>query len=364
MWLFFLSQIEKGITMNKPMVLVIHGIGTHKPGETKKDIADGLNQAAKNFGLKNFDINQKVEFFEFNYSNFLDEIRLRDAKKASELVDHLSMLKGHGLAAGSAAKLTSFFSEADKDKFFNTHWLDVIYYGLMFWGENIRVDLAKQINDLMIKREEGNRKFHIVTHSLGTAVLHDTLVKLFRKDTDITSKVPQLDVDRFKIDSIWTVANVSRLIHLLNGIADPNTSIVSCDSDGCSSQFYNIKNEFDPFTWFKEYKRPMNQSGRHITVNTIREVDTHDLKEYMETPPVAESFFSNILNITITDEQYIQGESKHGLTSINASYEQLKATFDNLHEQNEPMDKFKAILAIVEAADSFKEKLSEMMDQA
>jgi hypothetical protein len=29
--------------MYKPMVLVIHGIGTHKLGETKEVIADGLN---------------------------------------------------------------------------------------------------------------------------------------------------------------------------------------------------------------------------------------------------------------------------------------------------------------------------------
>ena len=46
--------------MNKPMVLVIHGMGTHKPGETKKSIADGLNQAAKNFGLANFNIKSLI----------------------------------------------------------------------------------------------------------------------------------------------------------------------------------------------------------------------------------------------------------------------------------------------------------------
>lgn len=346
------------------MVLVIHGIGTHKPGETKKVIANGLNQAAKNFGLENFDINDKVEFFQFNYSDFLDEIRLKDAKKAGELVDHLSLLKGHGLGEDAASKLVAFFAEADEDKFFNTHWLDVIYYGLMFWGEKIRVDLAKKLNDLMIEREQGNRKLHIVAHSLGTAVLHDTLAKLFRKDTDITSKVPQLDVDRFKIDSIWTVANVSRLVNLLNDIADPNTSIVQSDSDGCTRLLYNIKNEFDPFTWFKEYKRPINHGGRHIKVKTIREIDTHDLKEYMEAPNVAEAFLENVLDISISEEQYIQGVSKHASTSINNSYEELKATFDNLHKQDEPMDKFKAILAIVEAADSFQEKVTEMMDQA
>ncbi len=350
--------------MNKPMVLVIHGMGTHKPGETKKSIADGLNQAAKNFGISNFDINDKVEFFQFNYSDFLDEIRLKDAEKAGALVKHISLLKGQGLGEKASTKLIEFFDGLDEDKVFNTHLMDVIYYGLMFWGEKIRVDLAKKINDLMIEREHDNRKLHIVSHSLGTAVLHDTLSKLFRKDTDITSKVPQLDVDRFQIDSIWTVANVSRLVNLLNDISDPNHSIVKSDHGGCTDFLYNIRNEFDPFTWFKQYNRPINEGGRHIKVKTVREIDTHDLKEYMEAPAVAEAFLSNVLDISISDEQYTQGVDKHALTGINYSYDQLKDKFDSLHEQDEPMDKFQAILNVLDAADSFHDQIKEMKEQA
>ena len=47
--------------MNKAMVLVIHERGADKLGETKKNIVDGLIEAAKDFALSSFYINDKVE---------------------------------------------------------------------------------------------------------------------------------------------------------------------------------------------------------------------------------------------------------------------------------------------------------------
>ncbi|MBA6340023.1 hypothetical protein H4J59_03265 [Colwellia sp. MB02u-10] len=349
--------------MNKPMVLVIHGMGTHKSGETKKEIADGFNQAAANFGLTNFDINEKVEFFQFNYSDFLDEIRLKDAAKAGELVKHIGLLQGHGLGEKSAAKLTEFFADFDENKIFYTHWMDVVYYGLMFWGEKIRVDLAKKINDLMIERELGNRKLHIICHSLGTAVLHDTLAKLFRKDADITSEIPQLDIDRFQIDSLWTVANVSRLLNVLNDIADPNHSIVSSDNNGCAKLLFNVRNEFDPFTWFKRYDRPIEHGGRHIIVKTVRKVNTHDLKEYVKAPAVAEAFFSNVLGIIVTEDEYNQGIAKYKLTSLNYSYDALNNKFHDLKEEPSHTGKIELLIDLIKAVDEFKERIDVMIEQ-
>ncbi|OUR78180.1 hypothetical protein A9Q75_14050 [Colwellia psychrerythraea] len=351
--------------MNKPMVLVIHGMGTHKPGETKKIIAEGLNQAAKNFGLADFDIKDKVEFFQFNYSDFLDEIRLKDAEKAGDIIKHISLLQGRGLGEKTAGKLIELFADFDEEQMFYTHWMDVIYYGMMFWGEKIRVDLAKNINDRMIERGLGNRDLHIIAHSLGTAVLHDTLAKLFRKDTDITSAVPQLDTDRFQIDSLWMVANVSRLLNILNDIADPNHSIVNSDGGGCTDLLFNVRNEFDPFTWIKKYQRPIENGGRHINVKTVREVNTHDLKEYMAAPEVADAFFSNVLGVSVSNTQYKQGVAAHALTSINYSYEELKDAFEDLrHPDDETIGKVEAILDLAKSADTFKNKLQTMLDQA
>ncbi len=49
--------------MNKPIILVIYGMGPRAPGDFKNDIAEGLNEATKNFGLRDFDISDEVDFF-------------------------------------------------------------------------------------------------------------------------------------------------------------------------------------------------------------------------------------------------------------------------------------------------------------
>lgn len=349
--------------MNKPMVLVIHGMGTHKPGETKQLVIDGLNNAAKNFNMQNFDIEEKVEFFQFNYSNFLDEIRLKDAEHASQIKTHIDLLKGHGLGEKVATELTNAFAGFGEDKMFNTHWLDVIYYGLNYWGEKIRVDLAKQLNDLMIERTLRNRPLHIIAHSLGSAVLHDTLAKIYRNDVDIHSNVPQLDTNRFKIESTWMVANVSRLLNLLNDIADPNHSIVNSDPSGCTKYLYNVRNEFDPFTWIKKYDRPI-EHGKHIDISTVRKINTHDLQEYMEAPETAWYFFARALGIEVSTNDYNAGVVKHKQTSINAQYSALKAAFNDVKQSagSNFSNKADAIKALVEAVEVANSTLKALQD--
>lgn len=349
--------------MNKPIVLVIHGMGTHEPGKLKKDIAEGLNEAAKNFGLNSFDINEKVEFFQFNYSTFLDEIRQRDADQASSIAEHLTLLQGHGLGENIAAKLTEFFAGFDEDDMLYTHWMDVVYYGLMFWGEKIRVDFAKKINDVMIEANRGNRDVHIIAHSLGTAVAHDTLAKLFRKDVDITSEVPGLDIAKFRIKSLWTVANVSRLLNLLNDIADPNKSIVNATDDGCCDYLVNARNTFDPFTWPKQYNRD-DGNYQLLEVDTVRYWNTHDIKEYMAAPPVAAYILSYILGIELSDSQWTTGVTKHAETSVNKPLADLKALFQDLKNQPDTEDKIEALEQMFTTAKAFKDRMEGIIEEA
>ncbi len=348
--------------MNKPIVLVIHGMGTHAPGTFKKDINDGLNEAAKNFGLAEFDFSEKVEFYQFNYSTFLDEIRANDAAQTDSITDHLALLQGHGLGESIVMKLTEFFADFDEDDMLYTHWMDVVYYGLMFWGEKIRVDFAKRINDIMIEANAENRDVHIIAHSLGTAVAHDTLAKLFRNDVDITSEVPGLDLSRFKIKSLWTVANVSRLLHILNDIADPYHSVVNATANGCCDYLFNIRNKFDPFTWVKTYERN-DDNYQLLEVDTIRKWNTHDMKEYMATPLVSSYIFSFILGDRLEEEQWDTGVIKHGETSLNKHINDLNGKFNDLKNLRETMDKVEALKQMFTIAKEFRERMKEIVKE-
>lgn len=343
----------------KPIVLVIHGMGTHKPGEMKTQVSAGINETAKLFGLNDFKIEDKVEFFQFNYSDFLDEVRMKDADYANAMASHLKFLQGHGLGEKIVKELTTFFGEFKQDEVLYTHWMDVLYYSLTFWGEKIRVDLAKRLNDILIEANTTSRGVHIIAHSLGTAVLHDTLAKIYRRDAGIYSKIPGLSPDRFPFQSIWTVANVSRLVHMLNDIADPQHSIVHSGQGGCCNYLFNVKNEFDPFTWVKTYDRAMT-NGKHITVKTIRSKNTHDIQEYMAAPEVTTNFLYSVLGIGISEPAYTVGKEKHEKTSVNKSYDDLKKAFDQIKTASNPKDKIEALKTYFENAEAFKDEIEKI----
>ncbi|PMJ91534.1 hypothetical protein [Vibrio sp. 10N.261.55.A7] len=349
--------------MSKPIVLVIHGMGTHSNGGLKLQINNGLNEAAKNFGLSDFNFSDKVELVEFNYSEFLDEIRQRSADHASSMSDHLALLQGKGLSVEVVSQLTGFLSDFDEDEMLYTHWMDVLYYGVMFWGEQIRVDFAKAINDVMIKANMEERDVHIIAHSLGTSVAHDTLAKLFREDVDLTSQVPGLDIAKFRIKSLWTVANVSRLTYLLNNIADPNTSIVNATPDGCCDYLVNIRNTFDPFTWFKTYQRDDGHS-RQLEVDTIRYWNTHDIKEYMATPLVSAYLFSFLFSIELSEEQWEKGVASHSESSVNKPVSELKEAMGDLRNQPDLEGKIDTLKQVFSTAKAVKDRLEAIIEEA
>jgi len=346
--------------MSKPIVLVIHGMGTHLPGEMKSQVIGGLNEAAKNFGLEKFNIEDKVEFFQFNYSAFLDELRKKDADHATSMSEHLTFLQGYGLGESLVTKLTGFFANFGEDKMLYTHWMDVVYYGLTFWGEKIRVDCAKRLNDIMIESNSSNREVHIVAHSLGVAVLHDTLSKIFRKDVDLTANVPGLDVGKFKIKSVWAVANVSRLLYVMNDIADPYKSTIRAGGQGCCDLMVNVRNEFDPFTWVKQYNHPIGTASQLVEVNTVRIINTHDIREYMSTPRVAGNFFSYLLGIDC-DSNFDQAVEKYNETSINVSVQNLKEAFSDIPKADDISDKLEALEKFFSVAQEFNKRMKSLV---
>ncbi len=313
----------------KDSVLVIHGMGTHEEGANKKEVNDALNEAAKGFGLKNFDFEKQVNLIEFNYSDFLDELRNKDGTHGDTLTEHITFLQGYGLGVKLVSKLIKALSDFDEDEMIYTHWLDVLYYGETLYGEKIRVDLALKLIDLLQASNVNGRKVHVIAHSLGTAILHDTLAELYDPDEPMKGKVPELPTSLLALDSIFQIANVSRLVHLLSEVDDPNRSIVNSDGKGACQLLFSVRNQYDPFTWFKTYKRPIVNGGL-MKHETVRVVNTHDLKEYVLSPSVARAILGSICLKRISKTAFSAYEKEHAKNSITNKFEELKASFDEL----------------------------------
>ena len=157
-----------------PVVLLVHGMGSSTPpdeasntlGSFGTEFVEAANTALNRYpNNSDDDILDHVDIHEFNYNEFFDEIRTKMAEEATmkSRLDSVSGLAGGNFIEGLVGKLNAWESNFGENKFFYTHWLDVIFYST-FIGGKIRVDLASKINELV--GEFGSRNIHIVAHSL------------------------------------------------------------------------------------------------------------------------------------------------------------------------------------------------------
>ncbi len=311
--------------MANKVVLLVHGMGTHKKGEIIKNFKSGLGDRAKSFGLDSSTLLKKVDYKEYNFSEKFDAIRKQFAENAQARAKGFKYLGTQGFAESLVTQLTNFEAKFGKDQFFYTHWLDVVLYGTMYFGEKLRVEFITEFDKL--RKKYGHANIHIVCHSLGTALVHDALAKYYRLHPDPFDDIPDVKAGDFNIASLWTFANVSRLVNLLNDLTDPYQSTVKTGDEGCTMQFFNVRHRYDPFTWFKTYKKTM-PDGSNYTFKTIRKVNTHDFYEYITEPTVASSLLSVIYDAAVSDQHFEEGKVDYNKKTLSTQVKDLKDTVD------------------------------------
>lgn len=307
--------------MSKKLILLVHGMGTHPKGEITKTFKQALGDRAKGFGIDDQSFFKSVDYKEFNYSEYFDLIRKQFADNAQARRKGFKYLVGKGFAESLLKQLNQFESNFGKDEFFYTHWLDVILYSTTYFGEKLRVDFIKTFERLRKKYDHKN--IHIVCHSLGTALVHDALAKYYRTDSNPFDDIPDLKTGNFNFASLWTFANVSRLVNTLNGLTDPDHSTVVTGADGCVSDFVDIRNQYDPFTWFRTYDRQMDNKVEFVN-STIRKVNTHDFYEYVTEPNVARTILKFIYEVKVNSTQFNKGVANYQDSALDQEVATLK----------------------------------------
>ena len=311
--------------MPKQLIILVHGMGTHPKGNMLKEFKKAIADRATGFGISDQSFLSKVDYEEFNYSEYFDVIRKQFAENAQARKKGFAYLTGMGFEEKLLGQLTTFESNFGKDEFLYTHWLDVILYSTMYFGEKVRVDFITFFEKLRKKYNHNN--IHIICHSLGTAVVHDALAKYYRIDSDPFDDIPDLKTGNFNIASLWTFANVSRMVNLLNGLKDPTHSTVVTGKDGCTSNFVNIRHRYDPFTWYKTYDRKMDDCTTYV--NTVfKKINTHDFYEYVTEPTIANAILNFIYETSISKSQFDKGVADYKKGSLNQQVRELKELID------------------------------------
>jgi hypothetical protein len=357
--------------MAKPIVLLIHGMGTHPDESTKKAFIKGLTEGAKFLKFDTF--NPKLfNIHEFNYSDELDTIRTEIAEHADNVSKITELLTAAGGAVEIAGDLIDWQTELDNDEFLYTHLFDVILYALTFHGVEISIRLANQIRELLALAHQKNTKLHIVAHSLGTKVVTDAMYRLFANDVTVEGAL-QIDPALMRPASLWMISNVSRLVGILDPLPDPYKTIVTDHYDleagtlGGTATMYNISNTFDPFTWFLKYDmEPMN--GYNIDFSDVRKItgessfiNPHSLSEYFAYPETARQFLQVVADYSVPTETFLTSEAKYKEGTVEGTVktllEQIKHPVDDgLPTDANIVDKVRHIIKAYKALKSIKEQ--------
>ncbi|MGC4071193.1 MAG: hypothetical protein QM760_01470 [Nibricoccus sp.] len=362
----------------KKAILLVHGMGKNtasangKPGSFGKEFIDATNKALRRFSKHaNDSIETYCDIHEFNYNEWFDKMRTIMADNARSMSDRLNaigMFPGAGSAAGLVAQLTAFEAKFKNDQFFYTHWLDVLFYGTML-GAKVRVDAAAKINALV--EQYGGSNVHIIAHSLGTALTHDTLHLLYRAEHDPNDQIPDLDVTTHKLGSIWMFANVSRLVNSITRLSDPLGSLVRPGVGGCTFKFTNTRHVLDPFTWPARFNPPNDGSWvpnatyatdyRPIVIDLILDANTHSFTQYLSDPKVVERLLPFFLESKFqgTIPEFNQYVADYSAQSIQGAFTALQDSLkDALKESDQVtgwMDFFNQAKAFYEAVKHIKD---------
>ncbi|MBJ37886.1 MAG: hypothetical protein CMD83_05415 [Gammaproteobacteria bacterium] len=178
------------------------------------------------------------------------------------------------------------------------------------------------------------------------------MAKYYRTDSTPFDNIPDLKTGEYNIASLWTFANVSRLPNILNGLDNLLASTVQEGPLGCTTQFFNVRHKYDPFTWFKTYER--DPGSQTFEFDDIRKVNTHDFYEYVTNPTVTMSLLKVILDKQVTDQEFATGQAKYEETSVGGGADALRDAVDQV--RNDPtqqtlakaMQAFKALRSIIE----------------
>lgn len=247
------------------------------------------------------EISQQYNYFDEN--NIDDAVRFEPLRYDLLFDDLLERWQGDftGIMESEASplipkgRLTEVMQSMDANErhFFWSHIADVLIYRFFpLFRDRVRMELIREIaRKVTFHRNQygNNTRFSFVAHSLGTAVLHDSLHLLGSTawDDEIANV---MGTPHTRFQALFMLANTSRI---LQSDIDPYNSIicpVGSKSDQTKEyldQYRNVLHQYDPITLI----RRMTPGGwgtnlSQIELRHVRNPNVHDLLHYLDHPDV------------------------------------------------------------------------------
>lgn len=348
--------------MTKPKLIIVHGMGQHSADSFKKEFIDGCRWAFDLYpGFFGKSPEEYADIIPVAYNDIFDDHRERMADRAIPIDERLKAIPDmHGnFLTEAIGAFTELESTLNNDKFFKTHWLDVLFYRFTSLGEVARVRLGEQISHEVGVVNGGSKRVHVIGHSLGTAVVHDCLAKLYDDDY-VLGDLDNLSDVLHKLGSVHMIANTSRV---LQSFVNVNKSVVKPGPSGCTFYYREYRHILDPITWPKSFD-PTDNGGwisndswffkRYELIRTSsitnEHGNTHSIQHYLANPLVHQQIFKKIFDIEFTDDQKTEGHEKYVGLTLEGVAEDLSDALEDLKKVD-----IESIQGLIESAKSLKD---------
>jgi hypothetical protein len=344
----------------KKTLIVVHGMGQHDDASLKKSVEDAFKAAFKLYPpLQGTSPGSVVDLVPVSYNAVFDKYRKKPKTPAASLADQLAAVDTSvPFVPRAVSAINGLEASLAKDTFFTTHWLDVILYYLTLLGERVRLQVAEQIATSIAR--VGGANVHVLAHSLGTAVVHDTLAKSYGPANLVSArnKVLNLSPVQHRLGGLHMVANVSRALQTFMKAGE---SIVRPGPLGCLSSYTEYRHKLDPIPRIKPFD-PTDNDGwvphdafrlayRLIQPSSVTAANVHDLGHYLAIPDIHLHLFRQLFGFKPTAAERQSAEAAYDSTTIEGKARALQTAFGDL----KPAIDEDALRPLLEAAKALKQ---------
>ena len=273
------------------LLFLVHGMGSN-PAHWSDSLRDKLDEVASRYsafagGAAKF--SQRVTLCEIRYDGVFEEKVQQWQADAAEL-DKWSQTAGRPLPKIVQWLRTTMPREDAKNFFWSTAVDPLLYRGFQLVRDEVRANVMAQIvSCLTTNMAGGAADACVLSHSLGTAVMHDALHQLGSQPYQGNES---FIATRFKFQSFFMLADVCMLgphglldIDYFNSVVRP---VIAGNERTYCQFFFNAWHQFDPFVLSGPF-RPTTWGDRYREIGPLQhfhQANIHGLVHYLDHPAV------------------------------------------------------------------------------
>lgn len=271
------------------ILFLIHGMG-RQPDNWSAPVAEHLTDKSNQYQhFRDTSLQEYVVFEPIRYDGVFDD--LLDRWKN----DFSGILNSEAAAAIPGGRLLDLMESMNDEErqFFWNHIADLLIYRFFpLYRDRVRIEVIRNIAQKVAdyRNQFGrNTRFSFMAHSLGTAVIHDSLHLMgdTQWDDDVANV---MGPPHTRFQSLFMLANTSRILQSDIKVTDSIVCPVGGRGDRTREyldQYYNVFHKYDPITLFWQLNgESWGGNFRQVNLSHFRDANIHDFTHYLDHPAV------------------------------------------------------------------------------